>query len=83
MADLQANVEIHHQAVETFLAAAVPEHLLDRLTAATSSFESDAAGLGTPTIDHPVFSRGPLTDFVRLQEIQTRHHRGRLAPAAG
>jgi len=59
-----------------------PDQLLDRLTAATSSFEADAAGLGTPTIEHPFFGRLPLTDFVRLQEIHTRHHRGQLAPAA-
>jgi DinB family protein len=61
---------------------AAPEQLLDRLTAATSAFESDAASLATTTIDHPFFGRLPLSDFVRLQEIHTRHHRGQLAPAA-
>jgi hypothetical protein len=61
---------------------AAPDQLLERLTAATSAFESDAAGLATNTIDHPFFGRLPLSDFVRLQEIHTRHHRGQLAPAA-
>jgi hypothetical protein len=53
---------------------AAPEVLLHRLAAATAAFEMDAEALGSTTIDHPFFGRLPLTDFVRLQEIHTRHH---------
>ena len=56
---------------------------MDRLEAAMTAFEADAAALGTAAIDHPFFGRLPLSDFVRLQEIHTRHHRGQLAQAAG
>jgi uncharacterized damage-inducible protein DinB len=61
---------------------AEPAQLLDRLASATAAFEADAAVLPTPTIDHPFFGRVPLSDFVRLQEIHTWHHRGQLVPAA-
>jgi hypothetical protein len=61
---------------------AAPEQLLDRLTRATTAFEAEAAALGNSAIEHPFFGRLPLTDFVRLQEIHTRHHRGQLMPAA-
>ena len=61
---------------------AAPEQLLGRLGTAMAVFEADAAALGTPAIDHPFFGRLPLSDFVRLQEIHTRHHRRQLAPAA-
>jgi hypothetical protein len=63
-------------------APAAPAQLLDRLAAAMTAFEADAAALGTTTIDHPFFGRLRLSDFVRLQEIHIRHHRGHLAPAA-
>jgi hypothetical protein len=46
-------------------------------------FETDAAAAGVSSIDHPFFGRLPLTDFVRLQEIHARHHRGQLPPTAG
>lgn len=62
-------------------APAPPAQLLDRLAVATAGFETDAAALGTTTIDHPFFGHLPLNDFVRLQEIHTRHHRAQLAPA--
>jgi Protein of unknown function (DUF1569) len=61
---------------------AAPAQLLDRLAAAMTAFEADVAAVGTTTIDHPFFGRLPLGDFVRLQEIHTRHHRGQLAPGA-
>ncbi len=57
---------------------AAPAQLLTRLAAATAAFEGDAASLGAPTIDHPFFGRLPIGDFVQLQEIHTRHHRGQL-----
>jgi hypothetical protein len=63
-------------------APAAPDELLSRLAAAMTGFETDAAALQTDAIDHPFFGRLPLDDFVRLQEIHTRHHRGQLAPAA-
>jgi uncharacterized damage-inducible protein DinB len=63
-------------------APAAPVQLLGRLAGAVAAFEADAGALGTTTIDHPFFGRVPLGDFVRLQEIHTRHHRGQLTPAA-
>jgi uncharacterized damage-inducible protein DinB len=59
-----------------------PAEALSRLASAMAAFEADAAALGPTTIDHPFFGRIPLSDFVRLQEIHTWHHRGQLAPAA-
>lgn len=53
---------------------AAPEPLLNRLAAATSAFEADAAALESTTIDHPFFGRLLLTDFMRLQGIHTQHH---------
>jgi DinB family protein len=61
---------------------APPAQLLDRLAAAMTGFEADAAALGTTAIDHPFFGRLPLSDFVKLQVIHTQHHRGQLPPAA-
>jgi hypothetical protein len=61
---------------------AAPAQLLGRLATAMTAFEADAAAMATTTVDHPFFGRLPLGDFVRLQEIHTRHHRGQLAPAA-
>jgi DinB family protein len=61
---------------------APPSQLLQRLAAAAASFEADAAALNSETIDHPFFGRLSLGDFVRLQEIHTRHHRGQLSPAS-
>jgi len=61
---------------------AAPAELLGRLSAAMTKFEADAAAVGTATIDHPFFGSLPLTDFVRLQEIHTRHHREQVAPVA-
>jgi hypothetical protein len=62
---------------------APPAELIGRLAAAAAAFESDAAALGTDTLDHPFFGRLALGDFVRLQEIHARHHRLQLEPAAG
>jgi hypothetical protein len=59
---------------------APPDELLARLQAATTSFEKDATAAAAPTIDHPFFGRLPLVDFVRLQEIHTRHHHRQVAP---
>ena len=57
---------------------APPAELLGRLAAATTAFEADAAAFGADTVEHPFFGRLPLGDFVRLQEIHSRHHRGQL-----
>jgi hypothetical protein len=59
---------------------APPAELLRRLESAMAAFEADAAAAKMTTLDHPFFGRLPLTDFVRLQEIHTNHHRGQLAP---
>lgn len=64
---------------ESVAAASV---LLDRLQAAAAAFENDASAARHPVIDHPAFGRLPLADFVRLQEIHTRHHRGQLPSGA-
>jgi len=63
-------------------APAPPDQLLGRLSAAMEGFEADTAALETSAIDHPFFGHLPLTDFVRLQEIHTQHHRGQLTPVA-
>jgi Protein of unknown function (DUF1569) len=60
---------------------APPSELLKRLAAAAASFEADAAALKSETLNHPFFGRLGLSDFVRLQEIHTRHHRGQLSTA--
>lgn len=56
--------------------------LLDRLHAAATEFESEAAADQRPAIEHPAFGRLPLVDFVRLQEIHTRHHCEQLPSGA-
>ena len=61
---------------------AAPAVLLERLRAAADAFEQDAAATGAAIIEHPLFGRLPLVDFVRLQEIHTQHHRGQLGSAA-
>lgn len=51
--------------------------LLDRLSASATAFERGAASFaasGRSVIDHPIFGRLPLADYVRLQVIHTRHH---------
>ena len=52
--------------------------LLARARAAMESFHADAAHLDRPTLDHPFFGRLQLVDFIRLQEIHARHHRGQI-----
>lgn len=56
--------------------------LLDRVQAAATAFERAAESAGGVAIDHPAFGRLPVVDFVRLQEIHTRHHRAQLSPRA-
>lgn len=56
--------------------------VLDRLQAAAAAFERDAVAVRDTTVDHPAFGRVPLADFVRLQEIHTRHHCGQLPSRA-
>ncbi len=52
--------------------------LLARARKAMESFHADAARLDRPTLDHPFFGRLTLRDFIRLQEIHARHHRGQI-----
>ncbi len=59
-----------------------PGPLLGRLEAAARAFDADAADAGQVSLDHPVFGRLPVADFVRLQEIHTRHHCAQI-PVAG
>lgn len=56
-----------------------PAALLDRLQAAVAGFETSAGVAHDASIDHPFFGRLALVDFVRLQELHTRHHRAQLA----
>jgi hypothetical protein len=58
-----------------------PEALLARLRSAANDFESDAKTSPSATIDHPIFGRLSLVDFVRFQEIHTRHHQRQVTPA--
>ena len=60
-------------------APAAPPVLLARLRAAADAFEAGAAAHPGARLEHPYFGLVPLTDFVRLQEIHTRHHRAQLA----
>jgi hypothetical protein len=55
--------------------------LLGRLQTAAEAFEKAASNLGASAIDHPVFGRLPLVDFIRLQEIHTNHHRAQMPTA--
>jgi hypothetical protein len=68
--------------LEPSASPARPEELLARLRAAANAFEADAAvnTSASATLDHPFFGRLPLADFVRFQEIHTRHHHGQVAP---
>ena len=62
------------------------EALTARLQAAADSFESyvaTAARAGKTTVEHPVFGRLPLTEFMRLQTIHTQHHHRQLSSATG
>ena len=60
---------------------AEPGPAIDRLAATLAAFEADAASLASSQLDHPAFGRIAVADFVRLQEIHARHHRGQLTPA--
>lgn len=57
--------------------ASQPE-LLARVRAAMEAFHADAGAAESAALDHPFFGRLGLVDFVRLQEIHTRHHRGQI-----
>ena len=56
--------------------------LLGRLQIAAKAFENDAKATAGDAIEHPIFGRLGLVDFVRLQEIHTRHHRNQVLPRA-
>ncbi len=61
------------------------EALTSRLQASADSFEAyvaTAARAGKTSVDHPLFGRLPLDEFLRLQTIHTHHHRKQL-PSAG
>ena len=52
--------------------------LLGRLQIAVKAFETDANATPGDAVEHPIFGRLGLADFVRLQEIHTRHHRNQV-----
>lgn len=53
--------------------------LLARVRAAIEAFHADAGKVESKTLDHPFFGRLGVGDFVRLQEIHSRHHRGQIS----
>ncbi|HEU4682060.1 MAG TPA: DinB family protein [Gemmatimonadales bacterium] len=58
------------------------EALTGRLQTVADRFEGDitaAAGRGQDAIQHPIFGKLRLTDFLRLDEIHTNHHRPQLS----
>ena len=60
------------------------EVVTTRLQAAATALEEDiqtAAGSGQTTLDHPVFGKMPLADYLQFQVIHTHHHRAQLASA--
>ncbi len=62
-----------------------PDALTARLQSAADGFEATvtaAARSGQTTVDHPFFGRVSLTDYLRLQVIDTEHHRQQLPGAA-
>lgn len=55
--------------------------LLPRLEAAVKGFEGDIRSghpEGRHSLQHPFFGRMTTIDYVRLQAIHARHHRGQL-----
>lgn len=54
---------------------------IKRVEKAAADFAVEARRRGAPglTIDHPVFGRIRVTDYVRLNHIHTRHHAAQLA----
>jgi hypothetical protein len=58
------------------------EALTARLQAAADRFEADLTAAvrgGQDAIQHPFFGRLLLTDYLRLNEIHTNHHRPQLS----
>ncbi|MFI5403090.1 MAG: DUF1569 domain-containing protein [Planctomycetota bacterium] len=51
---------------------------LRRLEKAAADFEGEARARDGTSIDHPVFGRIKVVDYVRLNAIHTRHHMGQL-----
>jgi hypothetical protein len=62
---------------------APPGELLGRLRSAANAFEADAAAsaAANPTFEHPFFGRLALADWVRFQELHTRHHHAQMPSA--
>lgn len=52
--------------------------LLSLLESATNRFAAQAAAASSDHMDHPAFGRLTIVDFIRFQEIHTRHHRSQL-----
>ncbi len=51
--------------------------VLERLHAAAAAFDAHARAHG-PAVEHPFFGAVPLENFIRFQEIHTRHHAAQL-----
>lgn len=54
---------------------------LARIEKASAEFEAEARHRAVEglTIDHPVFGRIRVADYVRLNQLHTRHHRSQLS----
>jgi hypothetical protein len=52
---------------------------LRRLEKAVADFDAEARRRDGATIDHPVFGRIKVVDYVRLNALHTTHHRAQLA----
>jgi hypothetical protein len=62
-------------------AGAAPEELLPRLRAASERFAElveRETGRGVEAVDHPMFGKIRLIDFLQLQVIHVQHHRAQL-----
>ncbi len=69
------------KAMEPLRAAASPAEGRARLEQVVGTFESELkrwAGGADREIDHPVFGRMPVSDYVRFIEIHVRHHQKQL-----
>ncbi len=58
---------------------APPADNLRRLEKAAADFDAEAQRRADVAIDHPVFGRIKVVDYVRLNAIHTRHHGTQLA----
>jgi hypothetical protein len=59
-------------------ASPLREATLARLEAAAAAFEAEAQRVPGP-LDHPIFGKVPVADYVRFNALHTRHHERQLS----